>query len=348
MADRFKVILAIVFLVIVSAITATANDESTKTVTVRNLDEITQYETDVNTVGEFLKEVGYNLNNVEVDMDYNDSLELENEITLLNHIEITLKSDDEEKVVYFPEGVTIREILEETNTDTLEYVYELEEVDFPIYEPYILNVNYIKREFFAQDVEIPFETEIVEDETMSAGEEKVLQEGVNGEGLLHTEVVYYNKEEVQRNELETEVTVEPINKIVQVGTKQENVLNLEGTEVPPALNGHSLDMDNLVYKNVIDMNASAYTAGYESTGKRPGDRGYGITASGATAMRGTVAVDPNTIPLGTKLYVDGYGLAIATDTGGAIKGNKIDLFYENLSDALQFGRRNVTVYVLED
>ena len=95
------------------------------------------------------------------------------------------------------------------------------------------------------------------------------------------------------------------------------------------------------------MNASAYTAGYESTGKRPGDKGYGITASGTKAVKGTVAVDPRVIPLGSKLYVEGYGYATAQDTGSAIKGNKIDLFYDSLYEAKKFGRKNLTVYVLE-
>ncbi len=348
MADRFKVTLAVIFLVVVSVITVTANDESTKIVVVNYLDEVTQYETDANTYAEFLKDEGFSLNTIITDKDINDGLTLENEITISYEIPITLKTDDETTIVFFPEGITIREILESTKTDTIEYVYELEEIDFPIYEPYTINVNYIKRKFFTQEVEVPFDTEYVEDSSMLVGEEIVIQEGVLGQGLLNNEVVYYNKEEVQRNELETEVVVEPINEIIQIGTKNANVIDVDNVTIPPALQGYDIDVETLVYKEKITMNASAYTAGYESTGKRPGDYGYGITASGAVAQRGTVAVDPNVIPLGTTLYVEGYGLAIAADTGGAIRGHKIDLFYENLSDALQFGRRNIDVYILEN
>ena len=77
------------------------------------------------------------------------------------------------------------------------------------------------------------------------------------------------------------------------------------------------------------MKASAYDLSYESCGKNPGDRGYGITASGMQARYGVIAVDPSVIPLGTKLYIECpnggwvYGEAIAGDTGGAIKGNII-------------------------
>ncbi|MEG0005293.1 MAG: 3D domain-containing protein, partial [Clostridium sp.] len=77
-----------------------------------------------------------------------------------------------------------------------------------------------------------------------------------------------------------------------------------------------------------------------------------ITASGMKVKRdpdgySTVAVDPRVIPLGTKLYVEGYGYAIAADTGGAIKGNKIDLYFNPGYNLGGWGRRTVTVYVLQ-
>ncbi|MBR4030800.1 MAG: 3D domain-containing protein, partial [Clostridia bacterium] len=80
---------------------------------------------------------------------------------------------------------------------------------------------------------------------------------------------------------------------------------------------------------------------------------YGITASGMRAQVGVVAVDRRVIPLGTKLYieaVDGswvYGNAIAGDTGGAIKGNRVDLFFDTTAECLQFGRRAARVYILD-
>jgi 3D (Asp-Asp-Asp) domain-containing protein len=73
----------------------------------------------------------------------------------------------------------------------------------------------------------------------------------------------------------------------------------------------------------------------------------GITATGRPAGRGIVAVDPRVIPLGSRLYIPGYGYAIAGDTGGAIVGYRIDLGYTSNRDALQFGRRAVTVYRLK-
>ncbi|MBN1289685.1 MAG: hypothetical protein JXA49_08630 [Actinobacteria bacterium] len=71
------------------------------------------------------------------------------------------------------------------------------------------------------------------------------------------------------------------------------------------------------------------------------------TATGLKAQKGVVAVDPSFIPLGTRVHVEGYGYAIAADTGGAIKGNRIDLCYNTLGEALAFGRRKVKVRVLD-
>ena len=73
----------------------------------------------------------------------------------------------------------------------------------------------------------------------------------------------------------------------------------------------------------------------------------GLTAMGIPAARGVVAVDPRVIPLGSRVYIPGYGIAIAADTGGAIRGERIDLCMETYSECMNFGRRDVQVYVLD-
>ena len=95
------------------------------------------------------------------------------------------------------------------------------------------------------------------------------------------------------------------------------------------------------------MSSTAYDISFESCGKNPGDKYYGITASGIPVRPGIVAVDPRVIPLGTWLYVEGYGIALAADKGGAIKGNRIDLFYESTKVVDRYGRKTVKVYVLD-
>lgn len=91
------------------------------------------------------------------------------------------------------------------------------------------------------------------------------------------------------------------------------------------------------------MEATAYTA--YCTGCS------GITANGTDIRENpnlkVIAVDPNVIPLGTKVWVEGYGEAIAADTGGAIKGNRIDVFIPNEADAYEWGRKKVAVKILK-
>ncbi|HWI54098.1 MAG TPA: 3D domain-containing protein, partial [Desulfobacteria bacterium] len=72
------------------------------------------------------------------------------------------------------------------------------------------------------------------------------------------------------------------------------------------------------------------------------------TATGANTRRGIVAVDPRVIPLGSRLYVEGYGYGVAADTGGAIKGRRIDVFLESEAAARKWGRRSVDVYISND
>jgi 3D (Asp-Asp-Asp) domain-containing protein len=91
-------------------------------------------------------------------------------------------------------------------------------------------------------------------------------------------------------------------------------------------------------RTALHMIATAYTAGCYGCS--------GITASGTRAGFGVIAVDPSVIPLGTKLFIPGYGRAVAGDTGGAIHGHRVDLGMDTVSEAMRFGRRAVTVYVL--
>ena len=93
------------------------------------------------------------------------------------------------------------------------------------------------------------------------------------------------------------------------------------------------------YTQVLGMEATAYL---------PTDGGGGgLTAMGIPATYGVVAVDPDIIPLGTRVYIPGYGEALAADTGGAIYGYRIDLCMEDYWQAMDFGRRTVTVFVLK-
>ncbi|WP_019123760.1 3D domain-containing protein [Brevibacillus massiliensis] len=101
----------------------------------------------------------------------------------------------------------------------------------------------------------------------------------------------------------------------------------------------------------IQVVATGYTAGYESTGKKPSHPAYGITYSGVKVRRdkySTIAADLRVFPLGTILYIPGYGFGVVADKGGAIRGNKIDLYFETTKDVFsQWGKKTVDVYLVQ-
>ncbi len=90
---------------------------------------------------------------------------------------------------------------------------------------------------------------------------------------------------------------------------------------------------------VLYVTATAYSA-YD-----PGNSPY--TASGTLVRHGVIAVDPSVIPLGTRVFIPGYGEAVAEDIGWGIQGNMIDVAFDTHEEALMFGRQNIELYILE-
>lgn len=121
-------------------------------------------------------------------------------------------------------------------------------------------------------------------------------------------------------------------------------------DIPQVVPDLSVDGEAPVIKRVLNSTLTAYTAGVESTGKTKSHPAYGITRSGSKAEEGrTIAVDPSIIPLGATVLIEGIGIRKAEDTGSAIKGARIDVFMEDVEEAIKFGvKKNVKVYVLAD
>lgn len=120
-------------------------------------------------------------------------------------------------------------------------------------------------------------------------------------------------------------------------------------EVPKTLEEYlGLDLAQYEKDSVI---ATGYTAGVESTGKTPNHPSYGITYSGVKVKRdlySTIAADLNVYPIGTILWIPDYGYGVVADIGGAIKGNRLDLYYETVQDVYdEWGKRELEVYVIQ-
>ena len=199
-----------------------------------------------------------------------------------------------------------------------------------------ITVVRVNEEIAVEKVEIPFESIIKQNDDLEKGKVNVLKKGKNGEKQVKYRIIYEDGEIVAKEMIEEKITVAAENEVVEKGTAQF-IATSRGT---------------VRFKKMVTMSSSAYDASFQSTGKNPGDKHYGLTRMGTQVRPGVVAVDPKVIPLGTKLYIkslDGwpdYGFAVAEDTGGAIKGNKIDLFFEDSKTVAKYGRRKVEVYIL--
>ncbi|MDI3256551.1 MAG: ubiquitin-like domain-containing protein [Kyrpidia sp.] len=176
-----------------------------------------------------------------------------------------------------------------------------------------------EKQVVVTEEKIPFQTERQSTDQLDQGEEKVLSPGVEGLQRVTTTIFYENGKEVNRSE-ERSVVSPPTDRVVAVGTRPRQVLLA------------SRGAGSFTEGSALTMVATAYTGG-------------GTTATGHVPGRGTVAVDPSVIPLGTRLFIPGYGNAVADDVGGSVRGNHVDLYFPSEAEARAFGRRMITVYL---
>lgn len=277
------------------------------------------------TVGDFLKKEGIEIKNKDL---VSPSLDAE----IAGDMKVVISSaksyqikDGKKTIIAEASGYTVADVLDNLKIK----LNKLDRVSLPLdeiaKEGMEIKIDRVIVENIENKIEVPFETENRENPEMYQGQKNVITKGQVGEKVESLKNTYVNGELETTEVIKSQITKDPIKEVVEVGTKK-------GAVTP---NGQSA-------KRVIVMQATAYdpTAGSK-------------TAMGTRARVGAVAVDPRVIPLGSKLYIESmdgfptYGYATAEDTGGAIKGNRIDLFYNSNAQANRFGRRNVKVYVLD-
>jgi uncharacterized protein YabE (DUF348 family)/3D (Asp-Asp-Asp) domain-containing protein len=211
----------------------------------------------------------------------------------------------------------------------------------------MIHITRIYRNLVTERTEIPFRQISRGNDTLDRGESRVLQRGISGLREDTVEVIYENGEEVSVRVLQSEILRLKQDRIVEYG---------ENTQL--SRGGRTIN-----FNTVFQASVTAYCPGTAESGcpidsngksKCTGRYNDGITASGLPARAGSgqeddphlVAVDRRLIPLGSRLYIDGYGFAIAADVGGAIVGNRLDLLFSNHEAAWKFGRKNLRVYLL--
>jgi 3D (Asp-Asp-Asp) domain-containing protein len=178
-------------------------------------------------------------------------------------------------------------------------------------------------EFRVETTPIPFKVEYEFSRTVGPGRLVSVRQGKPGRLEKIYEIHYKNGKPVGKTLIKSN-RVEPVSKLVHMGRK-----------------GYTSSRHKFTRTKVLTMEATAYDP---SAGR--GRHATFRTATGLRAQYGIVAVDPKVIPLGTRVFVEGYGFAIAADKGSAIKGKKIDLCYNTRSECIRFGRRDVRVHIL--
>jgi uncharacterized protein YabE (DUF348 family) len=190
-------------------------------------------------------------------------------------------------------------------------------------------INVVRIEKVTDVVEEPINFAVVtrKDAKLQKGKEKVVSNGQKGLLTKEYEVILENGKEVSRKLVSEKKVREKKDQIVAVGTK---VIQKQVSR------GMSTGVEYYV-------TSTAYTANCNGCSGR--------TATGINLHQNpnikVIAVDPRVIPLGTKVYVEGYGYAVAADTGSAIKGNKIDVFFPTKSQAYRWGNRTVKIKILK-
>lgn len=209
-------------------------------------------------------------------------------------------------------------------------------LDSPAVSDTVIDVHRVTIQEEIRETELAYSVEKKKDSTIVSGDNLIVQPGQNGLRKDTYRVTYRDGKVVDEELLSSDVT-EPVKEIVAVGT------GISVADLPAENNSEnetaasvSTAPDSMTSVDVHTMKATAY---HEPPGS--------LTKSGTLSRVGAIAVDPDVIPLGTKLYVEGYGYCVAEDTGGLIKGNRIDIYLDSESECVDWGVRDVTVYVLE-
>lgn len=190
-------------------------------------------------------------------------------------------------------------------------------------------INVIRVEKVTDVVEEPVHFAVItkKDESLEKGKQVTVKDGRQGLISREYEVILENGKEVSRKLISEQSLREKLDKVVAVGTKELDIQVSRGAETGTE----------------FYVNTTAYTAYCNGCS--------GVTATGFDLRNNPnakiIAVDPRVIPLGTKVYVEGYGYAVASDTGGAIKGHKIDVFFPTKAEAFRWGVRKVKIKILQ-
>ncbi|TRM11104.1 DUF348 domain-containing protein [Lentibacillus cibarius] len=291
------------------------------------------YYTTTDTVGELLKDEGIQLTKHDnMSLDKDASVEDGMTIAIDKAFQVTV-NDGGDKERVWTNGGTVEQLLNEHEIELNKLDKIKPAKDKKVKKDTPVTITRIKKVTEEVKAPIDYQVEKREDNSLAKGKRNVIAKGKKGLVVKEYEVTKENGKEINRELIDKTVKRKSESRIVAIGTKvsAQNLTTLSDKS--------SSDKSG----KVMYMNATAYSSNCSGCS--------GITATGINLNKNPnkkiVSVDTSVIPLGTKVWIEGYGTAIAADTGSNIVGNRIDLHFPSRSSALNFGRKTVKVKVLD-
>lgn len=288
------------------------------TVTTRSLDgsKTASVKTQAQSVGELMKELGYKENRTQISPKPSTAITDKMKITVTASVKRTAVIGGKKKTLYYYPG-TVKQNLKFNNIS-----YDRDDIISPSLTEKMRKSTHLT----VKDVNVKTNDKTI---TVKAGDQVTLDsslpsdtiktiEGNDGKAVYTYTTVYINgKRTTNKRTLKTWITKKVDHQLL-LGTSKTG------------------ETGKVSYSRIMTGNTTAYYSGPNATG-----------ATGQRCHYGTCAVDPHVIPYGTRIFVEGYGIAVANDCGGAVKGNVIDLYMNSTAECYAWGRRNKRVYILK-
>ena len=317
-----RTITYIVFICLIAVITLGANF-APKGVTVYHGQSVETIHTTAQTVEEVLIELGLEEKEGLFVVPSEDTRIVSGmEIHIFDTEKIRVYVDGQYKNIYMP-FMDMRYLLSGQGI----FLEEVDRVESNIFveEDRYIRITRISTEEVQREVDVNFSTVMRPSQELFRDERRTITTGTKGSKLQTVYITYEDNMPIGEQVLFEEIVRQPIDQVVEFGTRNR----VQTAARQTVFTGNY----NVVREMIVE--ATAYT----HTGNR--------TFTGIWPHEGVVAVDPRVIPLGTRMFIEGYGYATAADTGGVIRGNKIDVFMDTREKAINWGRRHVKIYILD-
>lgn len=267
--------------------------------------------------------------------------------------EVAVEEEKDSSVAVEEEKDLSVEVEEEENSFLIAQIAQEDTVSVELDKPghFIDGLEVVQetRETLVERETLPFTTVRVNNPDLDSGIVRVIEDG--SEGIIeHTvEVKKEDGRELSRTVVSSEIIKRPVNRVLEYGDKNTfsrgdriyefiKAINVTATAYCPGTPGSGCPINERGASQCTGFNNDGYTY----TGKKA------VAGDGSLTNPHIIAVDPAIIPLKSMVYLEGYGFAVAEDTGSAIKNNSIDLLFDRHDDACRFGRRQLRVYLLAD